>query len=534
MLKVVTAKEMQEIDRLTIEDYGIAGTVLMERAGLAVVRRINELFPRGVDGSIQDQERRIIVLCGGGNNGGDGLVVARMLHNQGMDVRTFLTADPEDLKGDARINYNAAIRFGVKVYPMSRFLSHHASRITHHDIIVDALLGTGLNKDVREPLRSVIERVNKSSSVVISIDIPSGISSDNGQVMGTAIKADYTVTFGLPKRGHLLYPGAEYTGRLFVEDIGFPSGLLMSKRIMANLVEQDDVVRLIPERPRYSHKGTYGHVLLVAGSKGKTGAGIMAARASLRTGAGLVTIGVPEGVINVFQSKVTEEMTLPLPDKGNGTLSRKAVEPILGFLKKRANVLAIGPGISVDDEIRELVRTLILNVDVPVVIDADGLNAIADGAGTLRKARAPLILTPHPGEMVRLVRGTIKHGHQDTELTTRDIERERIDIAVSFARKTSTYVVLKGVPTVTATPDGEAFLNPTGNPGMAKAGTGDVLTGIIAGLIAQGLSPVDASIAGVYIHGLAGDISSERKGVYSMVASDIIRAIPQAFRRLGR
>jgi NAD(P)H-hydrate epimerase len=538
MVKVVTAKEMQEIDRLTIEEYGIAGTILMERAGLSVVRRINELFFQNAEDRgqrVEVKERRtengerrtIVILCGGGNNGGDGLVVARLIHNQGRDVKVFLTAKPEDLRGDARINYNAAIRFGVKVYPISRFFSGYASRITHHDIIVDALLGTGLNKDVREPLSRVIERVNKSPATVIAIDIPSGVSSDTGQVMGVAVKADYTITFGLPKRGHLLYPGAEYTGSLFIEDIGFPSGLLKSKKIRTNLVEREDVITLLPERPRYSHKGTYGHVLLVAGSRGKTGAGLMAARATLRTGAGLVTIGVPETVINAFQSRVTEEMTLPLPDKGNGTLSKKAAGPILDFLKKKASVLAIGPGISVDDDIRELVKGLILNVSVPVVVDADGLNAIANSINILRKTKAPIILTPHPGEMARLI------SSKQLTVDSQQIEKNRIDIAASFAKRTKTYLVLKGVPTVTATPNENAYINSTGNPGMAKAGTGDVLTGVIAGLIAQGLSPMDASIAGVYIHGLAGDISCEKRGVYSLVASDIIRAIPQAFRRLS-
>lgn len=531
MLKVVNAKEMQEIDRLTIEDYGIAGTILMERAGLSVVKRINELENQGIRG--KRQGARFIVLCGGGNNGGDGLVVARILHNQGRDIKVFLTARPEDLKGDARTNYNTAINFGVKVHPVSGFLSGYASRITHHAIIVDALLGTGLNKDVREPLSTVIEMVNKSSSPVISIDIPSGISSDTGQVMGVAVKADYTVTFGLPKRGHLLYPGAEYSGVLCIEDIGFPAELLKAERLRVNLIEREDIISLLPERPRYSHKGTYGHVFLVAGSRGKTGAAIMSARACLRTGSGLVTLGIPETLVNIFQSRVTEEMTLPLPDKGNGTLSVRAYEPILEFVKKKVDVLAIGPGISVDDEIKALVKELILNANVPMVIDADGINAIAGNTNILKKSKAPVILTPHSGEMARLLRKTTDKRQQTRDISIKDIEGNRIDIAVSFAKKTGVYLVLKGVPTVTAIPHGEAFLNPTGNPGMAKAGTGDVLTGLIAALLAQGLSPQNASIAGVYIHGLAGDISCKKRGVYSVVASDIIRMIPQAFRRLS-
>ncbi|GAB4539504.1 MAG: NAD(P)H-hydrate dehydratase [Thermodesulfovibrionia bacterium] len=529
MLKVVTAEEMQEIDRVTIEEYGIAGTILMERAGLSVARVVDGLLKEG-------RERTVIVLCGGGNNGGDGMVVARLLHNQGYNVVAFLTAEPDELKGDARINYNAAKRFGVRVYPIDRFLTHYSSHITHHTIIIDALLGTGLNKEVRGTLKTVIEKVNKSSSTVtsppatvtsppatvVSIDIPSGISSDNGQIMGCAIKANYTVTFGLPKRGHLIFPGAEHTGRLFIEDIGFPQGLLKSRDIRVNLVERDDVALLLPERPRYSHKGRYGHVLLIAGSKGKTGAGLMSARACLRTGAGLVTIGVPESLMNIFQSRVTEEMTLPLPDNGKGSLSISAYEKILGFMK-RVNVLAIGPGLSVDEEIREVVKLLITKSNIPIVIDADGINAIAGDTGILKEAKSPIILTPHPGEMMRLL-------GEDSGYKIQDIERERIDIAVSFSNKTKTYLILKGVPTVIATPQGDAFINPTGNPGMAKAGTGDVLTGMVSALLAQGLSPRDACIVGVYLHGLSGDMASEKKGVYSVTASDIIRMIPSGFK----
>jgi NAD(P)H-hydrate epimerase len=518
MLKVVTAKEMQYIDRLTIERYGIVGTILMERAGLAVTRRINELLS-----TVYRELSTIYVLCGSGNNGGDGLVVARMLHNQGRDVRVFLTAKPEDLKGDARINYNAAKNFSVRIYPIKKFLAGHRSLDTGHCLIVDALLGTGLNKDVRSPLSEAINRVNAMSCPVIAIDIPSGISSDTGQIMGCAIKARYTVTFGLPKRGHLLYPGAEYIGKLFIEDIGFPQKLLKSDRIKVNLVQKEDAFSLLPQRPRYSHKGTYGHVLLVAGSKGKTGAAFMAARACLKAGAGLVTMGVPESLIDTFQSRVTEEMILPLADKGDGTLSYSAVDSILEFLNQRVNVLAIGPGISTDKEISRLVSLLITESKVPMVIDADGINAIAGKADVLRKSKAPLILTPHPGEMARLLRD---------DIGIKEIEKDRINIALKFSKKTKTYLVLKGVPTITATPDGEVFINSTGNPGMATAGMGDVLTGMISAFLAQRLSPKDAAVLGVYMHGYIGDIMAEKKGEHSLVASDIINAIPRVFKLL--
>jgi len=566
MLKVATAKEMQLIDRITIEKYGIAGTILMEKAGLAAAKRINELFfenegnrHKGIRHRGEDtknrEETKVIILAGGGNNGGDGLVVARILHNQGREVKVFLTAKPEDLKGDAKINYNSAIKLGVKIFPIKKFLTHYALRITHHTIIVDSLLGTGLNKDVRAPLSDAIKRVNKLKCPVISIDIPSGISSDSGQIMGCAIRSQYTVTFGLPKRGHLLYPGAEYAGKLYIEDIDFPEALVNSEKIKVNLIEKSDAIKLLPERPKYSHKGTYGHVLLIAGSKGKTGAAFMSAKACLRAGAGLVTIGVPESLVNVFQSRVTEEMILPLSDKGNGTLSYKAVDSILKFLNKKINVLAIGPGISVDDEISKLVRALITESKVPLVIDADGINAIAGRTDILRKAKAPIILTPHPGEMMRLLgqntpsltlppRGggqgwggdfrpqttNIKELSTQYSVRSTKIEQDRIDTAIMFAKKTKTYLVLKGVPTVIAAPEGNAFINSTGNAGMATAGTGDVLTGMISAFLAQGLTPQDASILGVYMHGLIGDIMAEKKGEHSLIASDIINAIPAVFK----
>ena len=550
MLKVATAKEMQKIDRLTIKEYGIAGTILMEKAGLAAASRINELFfenegnrHKGIRHRGEDtknrEETKVIILAGSGNNGGDGLVVARILHNQGRDVTVFLSAKPEDLKGDAKINYLSAKKIGVKIYPINKFFTRHSSLVTRHYLIIDALLGTGLNKDVRAPLSDAIKRVNKLKCPVISIDIPSGISSDSGQIMGCAVRSQYTVTFGLPKRGHLLYPGAEYSGKLYIEDIGFPQPLLNSEKIKVNLIEKSDAVRLLPERPKYSYKGTYGHVLLIAGSKGKTGAAFMSAKACLRAGAGLVTIGVPESLMNVFQSRVTEEMVLPLPDKGNGTLSYKAVDSILKFLNKKINVLAIGPGISVDDEISKLVRALITESKVPLVIDADGINAIAGTTNVLKKSRVPVILTPHPGEMERLLLQTSDtrlqtpdHKYKRTQYSVRgtEIEKDRINTAISFSRKTKAYLVLKGTPTVIATPEGNAFINSTGNAGMATAGTGDVLTGMISAFLAQGMTPQDASMLGVYMHGLIGDIVAEKKGEHSLIASDIINAIPAVFK----
>lgn len=526
MLKAATAREMQKIDRTTIKNYGLSGAVLMERAGLAVVSRLSELFPR-------KRKNKIMVLCGGGNNGGDGFVAARILHNRGGNVDVFMAAGPGGMKGDARMHYEAAKRFGVRIHSARKFLSLRPGNLPPGSVIIDALLGTGLERDVRPPLSDVILKVNELRLPVVSIDIPSGISSDTGQVMGCAVKAQYTVTFGIPKRGHYLFPGAEFAGTLYVEDIGFPSALLRSKDIRAGVPQGEDIASMIPRRKRYSHKGTYGHVLVIAGSRGKTGAALMTARACLRTGAGLVTIGVPDTLMDVFQKRVTEEMLLPLPDKGDGTLSIRAGRVISEFISKSADVLAIGPGLSVDEEISGIVSAVIPASRIPVVMDADALNVLSGRVNILKRCKVPIILTPHTGEMARLMRQGTENSEREAGIR-KSIEMDRIGTALSFARSTRTHLVLKGVPTVITTPDGNSYINTTGNPGMATAGAGDVLTGMIAAFLGQRLEPRDASIAGVYLHGLAGDIAARKKGEASIIASDLIRVIPEAFGSLKR
>jgi len=521
-MKVVTSQEMREIDRRTIEEFGIAGQVLMERAGMAVASKVKELFT----------QRKTIVLAGGGNNGGDGIVVARELFNSGWHVKVLLFAKQNKLSPDCLSQFRSAKRAGVPVEIRTGITGGDL----HSALVVDALFGTGLNKEIKGNLTEVILSLNRSDSPVLSVDIPSGISADSGQVMGVAVKADYTVTFGLPKRGHLLYPGADYAGKLFIENIGFPEELLTSDDLTVELLEKQYISQLIPERPKYSHKGDYGHVLVVAGSKGKTGAAFMAAKACMRAGAGLVTVGVPESLGDVVQSRVTEEMTLSLPDAGDGTLSSKASSVILRFLAEKADVLCIGPGIGVSDETRKLLAELVTSSRAAMVIDADGINSIDDMA-LFGKAQAPVILTPHPGEMARLLskktsppgRGSRKSGAKGLRT---QIEQERIITALSFSQETGAYILLKGVPTVLAEPGGRAYINPTGNPGMATGGTGDVLTGMVSSFIAQGMNPTDGGILGVYMHGLAGDIAADKKGEHSLIASDIIDFLPEAFKCL--
>jgi ADP-dependent NAD(P)H-hydrate dehydratase / NAD(P)H-hydrate epimerase len=343
------------------------------------------------------------------------------------------------------------------------------------------------------------------------------------------------VTFGLPKTGHLLHPGAEYTGKLFIEDIGFPDELLSSDRIRVNTVEKADAASLVPERHAHSYKGDYGHVLVVAGSRGKTGAPSMAARACLRSGAGMVTLGVPETLTDVFLSRVVEEMVLPLPDTGGGILSERAYDEIVDFLDGRADVLAMGPGITTDGNVIKLVEKLVRGVTVPMVLDADALNALSGKKDILKKAKAPIVLTPHTGEMARLLRAAGKDvvpGPPDKGLLSAMAE-DRISTARAFAKETGVCVVLKGAPTIVVEPEGRTFINSTGNAGMATAGSGDVLTGIIAAFLGQGLSPAEAAVLGTYMHGLAGDISASQKGMHSLIAGDIIDNMPAAFAALG-
>lgn len=512
---------MREIDRITIEKYGIPGAVLMERAGLSVALKVREL----------SEGKKVIVLAGGGNNGGDGIAAARNLYNWGWNVKILLMVGKDKLSPDCRAQYRIAKQTGV----VMEFRRNIDQRDLHGAIVIDALLGTGINRPVTAPMTKVIRYLNEFPVKVVSVDMPSGISSDTGQIMTEAVRADMTVTFGLPKIGHMLFPGADHTGTLFVEDIGFPNVLLNDDRLSAETLEKEAISGLIPERRKYSHKGDYGHVLIVAGSRGKTGAALMAAEACLRTGAGLVTIGVPETLAGIFQSQVKEEMILPLPDTGQGTISASAAGPIRDFLDERADVLAIGPGITASENTAGLVANLLGSATVPMVLDADALSVIGGRKELIKKVKAPVVLTPHVGEMARLLisRSPGSSTKIDERKIRKELETAKISVSRSYARETGACLVLKGAPTIIADPEGRILFNTTGNPGMATAGTGDVLTGMIAGFLGQGLNPLDASCLAVFMHGLAGDISAKLKGMHSLIASDVIGAIPKAFLSLS-
>lgn len=514
-MKVVIAKEMQNIDRKAIEEYGIPGIVLMENAGSGVVSSLLKRFP-----DIND--KKVGVLAGKGNNGGDGLAVARLLTDKGIATVVYLLSKKDMLKGDAKTNLEKAEEMGVKIFEITSLdeLETVKDDALKNDIFVDAIFGTGLNSGVKGYYIDVIKFINSSKKFILSIDIPSGLSSDTGEIIGEHINADMTVSLCLPKVGEILYPAAEYAGNLEVVDIGIPESIIDKENIKVNLIEEKDVIGLLPKRKPDSHKGTYGHLVVIAGSRGKGGAAMMACLSALRAGAGLVTAAIPSCINLAFETGIPEVMTLPLPDTEDGTIDVSASDILLKFINGKSAIL-IGPGITINPSTSALIKKIVKEIKCPVLIDADGLNILADDIGLLKGRHSPVIVTPHPGEMARLL-----------NTTSKKVQGDRIGAGRRLATEYGIYVILKGARTIIATPDGDVYINPTGNPGMATAGTGDVLSGIIAGFLCQGLSAKDASILGVYLHGLAGDIAAANLSQTALIASDLIRALPETIKRV--
>jgi NAD(P)H-hydrate epimerase len=394
------------------------------------------------------------------------------------------------------------------------------AQLRESDLLVDALLGTGLTSVITGRYADVIDCLNESGRPVIAVDLPSGIHADTGAVLGRAVRADLTVTFGLPKLGLYQNQGLDHAGRVELVDIGIPPAYVTTIESRASLITDSFVRRVLPVRRLSSHKGTFGHAGIIAGSVGKTGAAAMAAKAALRVGAGLVSVAVPAGINDVLEAKLLEAMTVPMPDTKAGTFSRAALDRMKTFMAARTAV-AIGPGLSTHPETVELVEALVKLLDRPAVLDADALNALAGRAAILTECKIPPILTPHPGEMARL----------ETDATPQSVNADRIGIATRFARDRGVFVVLKGARTVIARPDGAAAICPTGNPGMATAGTGDVLTGMIVGLLAQGLPSWEAACAAAYLHGTAGDLAAAARGQAGMIAGDVIERISDVMMR---
>jgi len=504
-MKLALASEMRELDRRAIKEYGIPGMVLMENAGRGVVSHMLHAW-----GPVKG--KKVVVFCGKGNNGGDGLVIARHLHNTGAKVKVFIFSD--EMTGDALVNLKAARKMGLDIKKVGRDLKAETADVRHADFVVDAIFGTGLEREVGQPFLKVMDMMNADAKRVVAVDMPSGVDSDKGRIMGAAVRADMTVTFGLPKRGLYLYPGAQMAGDIRVLDISIPAEAVKEAPIMANLLTRENTAGLIKPRTADSHKGTYGHLFILAGSAGKTGAAVMAAQAAMRAGVGLVTLGVPESLNDIFEEKLTEVMTVPLPETAERSLAPEALEKILCELAGKT-ALALGPGISTNAGTAKLVEKLLPKVKVPMLIDADGLNILAIDETPLKKVKAPVVLTPHPGEMGRLL-----------GVLAREVQADRPAAALDLARQFNAPVVLKGARTLVASPAGEFYINPTGNPGMATAGTGDVLTGVIGSFMAQGIDAFGAARLGVYIHGSAGDMAALEKGQQGLIASDIIEALP--------
>lgn len=514
MQKLVTASEMREIDRRTIEEYKIPGIILMERAGQSVFKFIKNKF-------ISPDNKLFYIFCGKGNNGGDGFVVARLLSRSNAKVKVFLCAKSNEIRGDAKKNFDLLSQMNVDIIEIPKNTGISLLQGEEKpDLIIDALLGTGATGEVEGILKDIIEYINSLQVPVISIDIPSGLNADTGKILGCCVKATYTVTMGLPKVGLFVYPGASYSGEITIADLGFPEELTKSPQIKTHLIDECYVKSCIKPRDKEAHKGTFGRVLILAGSVGYTGAAYLAAQSCARAGAGLVTLGIPEGLNHIMEVKLTEVMTLPLPQTEDGTYGAKSVSPALNFLKN-CNAVAIGPGISNTKSVSIFVKELIKKINLPCVVDADACNVLAKETSVLHKTSAPLILTPHPGELSRLINIPVK-----------DIQENRIEIAKYSAKELNCILVLKGARTVVADKFGNAFINPTGNPCMASGGVGDVLTGVITALLAQGLSPLDAALCGVYIHGKAGDIVCEKMGEIGVIATDILEHLPYTFKEI--
>jgi NAD(P)H-hydrate epimerase len=508
MLNLVTAAEMRELDRRTIEEIGVPSLVLMENAGRSTYVVLRQEFP--------DLSGPVAVVAGRGNNGGDGFVVARYAANAGLPVLVFLLAERQQVAGDARVNLDILSRMGVPVEEVldDSALALAVQRLNQAGVIVDALLGTGLNAPVRGHLAEMIGHLNRLPGPVLAVDIPSGLCADTGQVLGVAVKAQVTVTYGFPKLGQILPPGRNLVGRLWRVDISIPPGL--AQALPRELAQAAELAGLLPSRPFASHKGTFGHLVVLAGSVGKTGAAVLACEAGLKAGAGLVTAAVAESLNDILEVKLTEAMSFPLPEAaGVRAVGRRALEPLQAFLADKT-ALALGPGLGTHPETREVVRELVRTSPLPAVIDADGVNCLKDAPDCLKNAAGPRIITPHPGELARFL-----------GVSPKDIQARRLETAREVAAACRAVVVLKGAQTVVAAPDGRLSLNPTGNPGLASGGTGDVLTGLIGGFLAQRLAPWDAARLGVFLHGLIADALARDLGPRGFVAGDLLKALPQ-------
>ncbi len=513
VMKVFDSKSMQKLDKAAIRKCGIKGIVLMENAGSGVARIIRGMLAA-------TSEPRVVVIVGKGSNGGDGYVIARHLVNSGISAVVLSIGGTGSLRGDAAVNAEAWRKMGGETITLGskRSIEGVSSLLKHSSLVVDALFGTGLTSEIKAPLRLLVEIVNTFKSPVVSVDIPSGIDATSGKVLGCAIKATVTATMAAPKPGLYLYPGRDYSGRVEVVDIGMPRSLIEDAPSLLSLATKDAVSRVLTNRQKDTHKGSYGHVLILGGSIGKSGAVAMAVDAALRSGAGLVTAAVPESINDIIELKCTEAMSVPLPDKDGVLLEDSLKEAVRAIEGKSALVVGPGLGPAGRDFVEGVVKCA-AEAKIPIVIDADGLNAFGKELSSLKKISgggAGTVITPHPAEASRLL-----------GVSTSRVQDDRVGSVVGLAKAGNTVTVLKGASSIVS--DGKRVsINPTGNPGMATAGSGDVLCGILGAFVGLGAEPFDAAVGAVYLHGLCGDIVAGVKGEHSLVATDLIGGLPGA------
>jgi NAD(P)H-hydrate epimerase len=515
-MEILTGSQMRRVDERAIRERGLPGIDLMEAAGSGVAAALVEEIP-DLTG------RRVVVLCGKGNNGGDGFVAARHLAAAGASTEVAVLARVDDLRGDAATCARRAIAAGllIREIPDERTWASTGFALDRGALVVDALLGTGAQGGARALAASVIQAVGTWPATVISIDVPSGVDSDTGRVEGPAIRARRTYTLCRPKLCLVLEPAASHAGTWRTIDIGIPDDDVAAERSTTEWLDLDAAARLMPERPEDAHKGTMGHLLVVAGSRGKSGAASLVSLAAMRSGVGLVTAAVPRGVQSVVAASRAEVMTEALPETRGGALARTAAARVRALAETR-DALALGPGLGTGPETRAAVRAILARGALATVIDADGLNALAADRRGRRLPPGAFVLTPHPGEAGRLL-----------GISAAEIQGDRMGAALRLARETGAIVVLKGRRSIVVRPDGRVAFNASGNPGMATGGSGDALTGVIGALLARGLEAFDAARLGTYVHGAAGDLAAERLGEEGMIAGDLVAALPGAWRAVG-
>ncbi|MCP4682188.1 MAG: NAD(P)H-hydrate dehydratase [Desulfobacterales bacterium] len=504
-MKISNVAEMRELDRTASAEFGIKEELLMENAGYAVFDVLLNEF--GI------KDKKYIVFCGIGNNGGDGFVIARKIHSNGGEVKVFIPGDPKKFKGVAKMNLDIVSLMPMEIRQVGSIESIK-SDVMHSDVIVDAIFGTGLTRNVEGLYADVIELINGSGKKVVSVDIPSGVAGDTGKVMGIAMKATSTVSFGLPKLGNMLFPGYELCGNLYVTHISFPPSMYEtgSMKVEINLPPQ------LPPRDKDGHKGNFGDVLFIAGASSYFGAPYFAALSFMKAGGGYSRLAAPVSMTPFIATKGSEIVFVPQKETASGSISLKNKEALLG-LSKEMDMVVLGPGLSLDEEPQQLARDLAREISRPLLIDGDGITALCKDLKIIKQRKVPTILTPHLGEMSRI-----------TKLSVHDIEENKIGILQQTARELDAIIVLKGAHSLIAYPDGRVLMNMTGNPGMATAGSGDVLTGTIAAMFGLGLSIDEAVAKGVFIHGFSGDIAAEHVGEDGMTAQDILDYLPLAMK----